>query len=497
MLKVATQVPGSRFRFRSVAAFRGTERRSGGARPLPNTPIRDRAGDDRDRAGDDGDRRSRTLATAAAVALATACVTLVCSAAWAAAFDPHGIDWEGLSQFVDIAEHEVGRGRVVSTATLDVGQLEATDAVFIVHPTRAIDAEELSAFMRAGGRVVVLDDYGSGDGFLRQFGIRRVPLPVHPAEMLRGNPALAIAEPAAEHPVVRSVTRVVTNHATGLEHSGLSPVLVVRGSEEPDVLLALAGSVGHGRLLAVGDASVVINAMLRFPGNRALAAGLVRYATEDAPTARHGGKIYLLTNDFDTTGTFGHVSPAVSAAAALRRALAGGVEELRQNGAPPPVLYLAAAATGLGVVVWTALRGARMHKPLEPRFVRAVPVAAQGGVAGHAAVLAAPGGSRVLAMLELKSALEEQLAVRLGLDRAPAREQIVAKVRAAGLLAEDDADALASLLAKFARVEQPAAAARGEARSSLRDREVNAAAGEVSRLLAAVDAARRGTVVKP
>jgi hypothetical protein len=247
----------------------------------------------------------------------------------------------------------------------------------------------------------------------------------------------------------------------------------------------------------VGDASVVINAMLRFPGNRALAAGLVRYATEDAPTARHGGKIYLLTNDFDTTGTFGHVSPAVSAAAALRRALAGGVEELRQNGAPPPVLYLAAAATGLGVVVWTALRGARMHKPLEPRFVRAVPVAAQGGVAGHAAVLAAPGGSRVLAMLELKSALEEQLAVRLGLDRAPAREQIVAKVRAAGLLAEDDADALASLLAKFARVEQPAAAARGEARSSLRDREVNAAAGEVSRLLAAVDAARRGTVVKP
>jgi hypothetical protein len=401
---------------------------------------------------------------------------------------------------VEIAENELGAGRVVRTRTLDFGRLEPADAVLIVHPVGRIDGAELSAFMRAGGRVVVLDDYGTADAFLAEFGIRRVPLPGRPAEMLRANPALAIAEPAAEHPVVRSVTRVVTNHATGLAHPGLSPVLVVRGNDEPDVLVALAGSVGRGRLLAVGDASVVINGMLRFPGNRALAVGLVRYAAEDDASATRGGKLYLLTNTFDTVGAFGPASPAVSAIVALRRAFASGVEEFERHGAPPPAIYFLAAAVGLGVLVWTAARAARTHKPVAPRFSRAVPVVAQGGVAGHAAVLGAPGTSRALAMLELKSALEEQLATRLGLDRAPSREQIVAKIRTERLLGDDDAEALATLLAEFARIEDLWARAQASARPGMRDMragEVIAAAGEVSRLLAAVDAARRGTVVRP
>jgi hypothetical protein len=440
------------------------------------------------------------LVTLAALAAATLPLARADTTGAGSAFDPHGADWQGLSQFVEIAEHEVGRGRVIPTGTLDLGRLTPADAVFIVHPVGGLDAGELSAFMRAGGRVVVLDDYGTGDEFLADFGIRRVPLPGRPAEMLRNNPALAIAEPAAEHPVVRSVTRVVTNHATGLAHPGLSPVLVVRGNDEPDVLVALAGSVGRGRLLAVGDPSVVINAMLRFPGNRALATGLVRYATEDDASTPRGGVLYLLTDKFETAGTFGPASPAAGAVVALRRALASGVEELRQHGAPPPAVYFIAAAVGLGVLAWTAARAARTHKPVEPRFSREVPVVAQGGVAGHAAILGAPGTSRALAMLELKSALEEELATRLGLDRAPSRDQIVARVRTERLLDDDDAEALATLLARFALIEdlwaQGQRSGRGRIRD-MRDGDVNAAAGEVSRLLAAVNAARRGTVVKP
>jgi hypothetical protein len=466
MLKVATQVPGSRFRLAALAVSLailtlalalGKPKTASAAPPAPAAP---------------------------------------------AAFDPKNGNWEGLSQFLELAENEAGPGRVVPTTALDLGRLLPEDAVLAIHPTLPMEADELSAFMRAGGRVAILDDYGSGDALLVAFGISRVPLPGHPTEMLRANPALAIAEPAGQHPLVRSVTRVVTNHATGLSHPGLSPVLVVRGRDEPDVLLALAGSVGRGRLLAVGDASVVINEMLRFPGNRAFATGLVRYLTEDDASVRRAGKLYLLTGAFETTGTFGAVSPAASVAVALRRALASGVEELEQHGAPPPVVYLMAAAVAIGVLGWAAARGARTHKPVEPRFSRAVPVAAQGGVAGHAAVLGAPGTPRALAMLELKSALEEDLATRLGLERAPSRDQIVARIRTEHLLDDEDADALAALLAKFARIEDPRIkdpSARGErtARSGLRDAEVNAAAGEVSRLLAAVDAARRGTVEKP
>ena len=272
--------------------------------------------------------------------------------------------------------------------------------------------------------------------------------------MLRGNPALAIAEPATElHLALRDLSPVVTNHATGLEQPALSPILVVHGEGEDDVLLALAGVVGQGRLLAVGDASVVINSMLRYPGNRTLALALVRYALEEQPAGKHTGKLYVLANDFEMTGSFGDESPIAAAAGEIRRALSDSLEALRHEGMSPVPTYVMALLVGIGVLVWTGLRAGKTHMHTSPRFARAVPVVAQGGIAGHAAVLGAPGTSRVLAILELKSALEEELATRLGLDRAPPADQLVARLRAARLLDESGARALSRLLAALARVE--------------------------------------------
>jgi hypothetical protein len=412
--------------------------------------------------------------------------------ALAAPFDPRGEDWEGLSQLVRIAQADLGPQRVELVSRLDMGRLKREDGVILVHPERALDADELSAFMRAGGRLVLLDDYGTGDGLLARFGIRRVPLPARPAEMLRGNPSLAIAEPASAHPAVRDVSRVVTNHATGLEHPALSPVLVVRGDGEPDVLLAVAGAVGQGRLLAVGDASVAINGMMRYPGNRSLCAALVRYVTEDDAWGRRGGKLYILVNDFETTGSFGGDSRLGGAAGDVRRALEDALEMLRHDGMPPLAAYLVALTIGLGVVVWTSARAGRTHKAVTPRFLRRVPSVAQGGVAGHAAILASPGTSRVLALLELKSALEEHLATRLGLDRPPPHDELVARVRSAGLLDATRLVALERLFASFARVEATLVT-RGRAAQRVRDADVTAVAARVRDLLDAVGGAPRDT----
>jgi len=420
-----------------------------------------------------------------ALALASL-ATLTARPSAASPFDPRGDDWEGLSQFVRMAEAELGPQRVIVTSTLNLHDLGREDGVILVHPEHFVDSDELSAFMRAGGRLVLLDDYGEGDGLLARFGIRRVPLPSRPAEMLRGNPSLAIAEPASAHPAVRDVARVVTNHATGLEHSALSPVLVVRGDGEPDVLLALAGAVGQGRLLAVGDASVGINAMLRYPGNRMLCASLVRYVTEDDAWGKRGGKLYILTNDFETTGTFGNDSELGGAWGNVRRSLTDALEMLRHDGMPSLAAYLVALAVGLGVVVWTSTRAGRPHKAVVPRFVRRVTAVAQGGVAGHAAIIAAPGTSRVLAMLELKSALEEDLATRLGLERPPSHEELVAKVHAAGLLDETHVASLARLLAHLARIESLLLMRRHGSVERVRDADVLAVAARVHELLGAV-----------
>jgi hypothetical protein len=404
--------------------------------------------------------------------------------ALAAPFELSGEDWEGLSEFLHTAVLELGSSRVAATSNLDLHRLDPADGIVLVHPTRALDVEELSAFMSAGGHVVLLDDYGTGDELLAKFDVRRVPLPSRPARTLRGNSALAIAEPGAElHQSLGDISDVVTNHATGVEQPALSPILVVRGEGADDVLLAVAGVVGRGRLLAIGDGSVVINSMLRFPGNRKLALAVVRYAVEDESWGKRSGKLYVVANDFETTGSFGREeSPFAGATSELRRAIAEALDALRHNGVSPVATYVAALVVGIGVLVWTAARVGRLHTHVTPRFARGVPVVAQGGIAGHAAVLGAPATSRALAILELKSALEEEIATRLGLDRAPPPDQLVARLRAARLLDESGARALSHLLATMARVETRLGRRPGGLslrRDGPTDAEVLAVAGQV------------------
>jgi hypothetical protein len=375
-------------------------------------------------------------------------------------FDPQGQDWEGLSQLVRMAQTELGMQRVAVTSTLRLSDLKREDGIFLVHPEGTLDVDELAAFMRAGGRLILFDDYGTGDDLLARFGIRRVPLPTRPAAMLRDNPSLAIAEPASIHPTVRDIVHVVTNHGTGLEHHALSPLLVVHGDGEPDVLLAVAGAVGHGRLIAIGDASIPINAMMRYPGNRALSLGLLHYAIDDDVWGKRGGTLYVLVNSFRTTGSFGDASTTGD----IRRLVVEGLQTLRRQGLPPAITYFAAVVVGLGIISWTGLRVGKTHRPVPPRFARPIPTVAHGGIAGHAAILGSPGTSRTLAMLELKSALEEELATRLGLDRAPSTDELVAKVRSAGLLDEERVRSLSRLLAQLGRVEAVFAHVGGQER---------------------------------
>jgi hypothetical protein len=419
------------------------------------------------------------------VVLALGALALLClfgaePLARAMPFDPQGQDWEGLSQLVRLAQTELGTQRVAVTSTLRLSELKREDGVFLIHPERVVDVDSFAAFMRAGGRVVLFDDYGTGDDLLARFGIRRVPLPTRPLTMLRDNPSLAIAEPASIHPTVRDIMHVVTNHATGVDHRALSPLLVIRGDGEPDVLLAVAGAVGHGRLIAIGDSSIPINAMLRYPGNRALSLALLHYATDDDVWGKRGGTLYVLVNGFETAGTFGDESRAGD----IKRLIAEGLQTFRHEGLPPATAYLAAVAVGLGIIAWTSVRVGRTHKAMPPRFARPIPTVAHGGIAGHAATLGAPATSRVLAMLELKSALEEELATRLGLERAPAPDELVAKVRSAGLLDEERVRALSRLLAQLGRVEAGFARAAGQERSRrIRDAQVIAVARRMREVL--------------
>ena len=408
----------------------------------------------------------------------------------ASPFDLAGHDWEGCADFADLARAELGN-RVVVTNTIDLHELRPEDGVILIYPERTMDDEGLSQFMRAGGRVILLDDFGSGDGLLTHFQMERIPIPERPAESLRRNPNLAIAEPASMHPVVAGVSRVVTNHATGLSHPELSPILKIRGRGEPDVVIAVAGAVQQGRLLVVGDPSIIINSMLRYSGNKDFARGLVRYAVEDDSWGKRGGRLYIAAGKFDQKGSFAGESALDTQLREELRALRDLAFAMRAGNAPPGLLFAVAIAIALSLGVWLAMRAGRLHKATTPRFTRRIPLVAQGGVAGHAAVIAAAGTSRVLALFELKSALEERLTSLLGLAELPSQRELMKQVEEAGLLSREELAALKGVSLRLAEVETIVISSRLEAFAKVKDDEVRKIARIIFEILGSAEGRKK------
>lgn len=430
------------------------------------------------------------VARLVAVTLSLLLPLVVVTRADAAPFDLAGSDWEGCAELVRLARSELGAARVIATSQIDFHELKPDDGLLLLYPEKGLDVDELSKFMRAGGRVVMLDDFGRGDSLLRHFNMERVASPRRPAEFLRRNPQLALAEPASAHPVVADVTRVVTNHPTGLSHPDLSPVLKIRGNGEADVVVAVAGAVGQGRLLAVGDPSIVMNSMLRYGGNKNFARGLVRYTVDHDSWGKRGGRLFIASGAFEQKGAFGDENSSWSD---WMRAFREALEVMRHDGVPSPLAYALAVALGLALVVWVGSRAGRLHKPVKPRFVRKTASVAQGGVAGHAAVIAAPQTSRVLAVLELKSALEEQLTSLLGLPKVPGHTELLTQISVRGLLDAEGMVALRRLLLRMASVETMVVFQRsGGMVQPIRDNEVVSIARTVKDLLQAAEAAARG-----
>lgn len=365
-------------------------------------------------------------------------------------FDSTNDGWDGLSQLVLLA-HENARN-VIVTRTLRYDDLKPEDGVLILHPKKSLDADSLSRFMRAGGRVAILDDFGAAGSLLPHFRMRRIALPSDISDAYRKNPALAVAEPGSPHPVNADVERVILNHATAITHENLTTILIVRSGSGTETAVAVAGAIEKGRLLVVSDASVVINTMLRFPGNRQFAQGIVRYLLDDDIWGAREGRLFIVSYDFAEHGTFGDVN-ALSEAS---RTVSDTLRKMHSEGMPPWLLRGLGVALAAGLVLWAVLRAGRTHKPVTPRFVRGVPLLAQGGTAGRVALLAAPSTPRLLVATEVKRAFEDFLIDRmrrLALMEEVSAEGAVKAIRARALVDESTYASLRTLMYDLAKVE--------------------------------------------
>lgn len=365
-----------------------------------------------------------------------------------AAFDLNDPSWEGGSELFDLAKKRFGRERLEVAATLDYSKLTAKDGLVILHPEVPLDHDALSAFMRAGGRVAVIDDYGTGDRFLARFSIFRANAPQAPSKVLRDNAALPIAEPAVQlvagqeqnrHPITQNVDALVTNHPTVLMHSDLTAVLTIAARGEPNATLAVTGIIGpkvdasapgsaripRGRLFAMGDPSAFINVMLRYPGNRHFAEGLLGYLVESDSWGEREGKLYFVANHFEQRGQFGDRGGVLSN---MKQALSDTLSDVHDHGLPEPLPLMLAAVGCLLVMAWAVLYAARPRARATPRYSLAEPLVAQGGPAGRIAVLAAPTSDPALGLSELRGAALDLLGERLGLGRGASAQLVLAEL---------------------------------------------------------------------
>jgi hypothetical protein len=364
--------------------------------------------------------------------------------AWGKGLEVSDSSWEGTSELYALAQQELGKARIEVLASIDYEHLTKDDGLLVLHPEVELDYNELSAFLRAGGRMAVLDDRGEAAHFLARFQIHRVEAPRAPAQSLRDNPDLAIAVPAVElvagqeqnrHPVVAGVDRVVTNHPTALVHPNLTQVLKIPATGEPDATLAVTGIIAKsGRLFAMGDPSVLINEMLRYPGNRAFAIGLLKYLVENDAGLSRGGKLYIVANDFGQRGHFGGTRGALSELSHLSDSLAELAADLEKNGLPATLALALAVLSGLGALAWALNYSSRLYRRSVPRYALAPLLLAQGGLAGRAAVLSAPTTDPALLLVELRSALCEALSTALSLSRLSSPEQILLELSRKRLL---------------------------------------------------------------
>jgi len=341
--------------------------------------------------------------------------------------------WDGLETLLALANDA---GSSLQTGeTIDLGKLDAHDALLVVSPEGTLPTSALTAFLRDGGRVALLDDFGSGERLLAAYQVTRSTAPeADEVPALRGDRKLLVAYPASEHPLVEGVDLLLTNGASALHHRDLKPVFTFGHT---DAALVLAGAVGAGRLVAIGDGSVLINQLLEVPSHQRFAKNLIGYLKRPA------GRIYLVDANTHFEGSYGGTN-----ARGLSQ-VDGFLKRLTHPDLPPGVLSL--LSLGLCAIGAVVVAGSL---PRRSPYVRAELLPKAGVYAGFAARVSLSERdppNLIWTLLDYRRELLAELARRLELRAPPTTTSVVEGAREKSVPAET-LEALEALLQRLEQV---------------------------------------------
>ncbi len=357
------------------------------------------------------------------------CLGLLGATAWAQTdYAPAHTGWNGTAELLRIAtEADV---ELVPTRVLDWDEIQRGQSILVLYPRGRADLADLSSFLEEGGRLAWFDDFGRSEEVWRWFQFRRDPRVDAPARSPE-LPELLLARPRLVHPLTEGVDVLVTNIPVALVHPRLSPLFEFAGPSAQGLLLV--GQIGAGKLVACGDPSVLVNTMMRFPGNRRFARNLLEFLAD-----ARGGRVTLVYGDFTSRGSYrGRGRPrtrAREAVVTLNGALSALSGALSAPGLLRPFGLIVALVTAgvLAAAAW----GRRPSERYGPRG----PVGSPAGATERARLLGRAGANLAVPTLLARRLLEQRLlrasGVRPPIDlravlerlgprlRGPAREEV-------------------------------------------------------------------------
>lgn len=241
-------------------------------------------------------------ARALACAVALLCAPLGVTTATAqpegqgADFDPKSESWTGLSRFIALAE---AQGIEVELAdSIDWNEQSPDEPIFLVYPTKGLEIANAANYVVDGGRILIADDFGASPAFLDRLDVSRVNVDMGELphdRFVHGNRALPIFEPDGRHPLLEGVDTVVANHPAVLLNVGGPVVAYSEGGG-----LVYDMNLGEGKVVLLGDASLVINHMLSVADNSMLVQNTFDYLCPDREPCR----AKLIVRDFDQYGRY-------------------------------------------------------------------------------------------------------------------------------------------------------------------------------------------------
>ena len=223
--------------------------------------------------------------------------------------------WNGIKDFMASFD----AGTIDSIAALETVPSNSTLIVIPSLKFSDADTARLEQFVRSGGTLILMDDFGAGNDILEKLNIsaRFAPGVLLDPLFCYKNPEMPKIVSFSPAVAAVSVDAITLNRATSLENIGDGEVLAsssdtsfmdLNGNGSPDqnepegpFAVAVKYPMNAGIIEIVSDPSVIINTMLLMDENKQFMGYLIKAGAEESKV--YVDKSHLISSPLDVTKT--------------------------------------------------------------------------------------------------------------------------------------------------------------------------------------------------